>query len=198
MDTTPKVDGRTSRHQHRRPELLAGAVEYILNHGIADLSLRPMAKALGVTHATLIRHFESREALIDEVVATIRAGLFRTPAASLPADTDLGTVMWASWRRLMEPSERRQFALLFELVSIEARRPGRFGDLEPMLIGAFLSPMRAALISLGVPAAAARQLATGFLAIVRGLQLDLSVSGDRRRVDAAMRQYIGMVTASLV
>ncbi|WP_238395525.1 TetR/AcrR family transcriptional regulator [Mycolicibacterium sp. CBMA 295] len=68
-----RVDGRTLRYQHRRPELLAAATEYVLDHGIGDLSLRNMARALGVTHATLLRHFSSKEDLILQVIAKIRS-----------------------------------------------------------------------------------------------------------------------------
>ena len=38
--TTERVDGRTLRFQHRRPELLDAATEYVLDHGIANLSLQ--------------------------------------------------------------------------------------------------------------------------------------------------------------
>jgi AcrR family transcriptional regulator len=38
--SSERVDGRTLRFQHRRPELLAAATEYVLDHGIAGLSLR--------------------------------------------------------------------------------------------------------------------------------------------------------------
>ena len=69
-DSTPQIDGRVLRYQHRRPQLLAAAVDYVLDHGIADLSLRPMASSLGVTHATLIRHFSSKEALVAALVET--------------------------------------------------------------------------------------------------------------------------------
>lgn len=194
-----RIDGRTLRHQHRRPELLAAAVEYVLDHGIGDLSLRPMAAELGVTHATLLRHFTSREALLDEVVTTIRESIFRGRTASAsnsPAPT-LDAAMWAMWCRLCEPSERRQFALLFELVAANERAPGRFGDLSTTLITGFLGPLEAALQRHGVPRREARALATGYLAQVRGLQMDLSVTNDRRRVDAAMRHYIATVVAAM-
>jgi AcrR family transcriptional regulator len=193
-----KVDGRTLRHQHRRPELLAAAVEYILDHGIAELSLRPMANALGVTHATLVRQFGSKEDLIAEAVATIREGVLkrRVQSSGEAAAPSLAAAMWASWRRLCEPSERRQFVLLFELVAMNERLQGRFGPLPEMLITDFLGPMESTLRSAGLSRREARNLATGFLAQVRGLQLDLAVSGDQRRVNAAMRHYIETMTGT--
>lgn len=191
------VDGRTARHQHRRPEMLAASVEYILEHGVSDLSLRPMAKALGVTHATLLRHFGSKHDLIAEVVSTIREGVLQARGRrAIDNPPPLAATMWASWKRLCQPPERRQFALLFELVALNDRDPGRFGELTPLIITDFLGPMEAAMRARGLSRRDARNLATGFLAQVRGLQLDLAVSGDQRRVDAAMRHYIATMTSA--
>ena len=190
------VDRRTLRHQDRRPELLAAVVEYILDHGVAELSLRPMAKELGVTHATLIRHFKTKEALVGEVVTYIRVSIgtrARDAAGGLVgAPTD--RIMRAVWEHLCTPAERRQFALLFELVAMHARQQNRFDFLEQMLITDFLTPLQATFRSDGMSSREARDIATGYLAHVRGLQLDLAISGDRRRVDAAMHRYIEMVT----
>ena len=171
-------------------------MEYVLEHGIARLSLRPMAQELGVTHATMLRHFGSKEALVTEVVTSIREGLLDELVRSSGDDTPdtPARSMWTAWHRLCEPSERRQFVLLFELVAIHARDPGRFGSLAPMLVTDFLGPIEGSLRSYGLPAQEAADLATGFLAQVRGLQLDLAVSGDQRRVDAAMKRYIEAVT----
>lgn len=191
-----EVDGRTLRHRHRRPELLAGAVEYILENGVAELTLRPLADALGVTHATLLRHFGSKEQLVTEVITAIRVDLLENLRASGGdiAAAPPGHSMRTVWRQLCEPAERRQFVLLFELVAMAAREPDRFGSLAPVLISDFLKPMEASLRKDGRSRAEARDLATGFLAQLRGLQLDLAVSGDQRRVDAAMNRYIDMVT----
>jgi AcrR family transcriptional regulator len=190
------VDGRTLRHQHRRAELLAGAVEYVLDHGVAELTLRPLADALGVTHATLLRQFGTKEELVTEVIASIREGLLAELSASVgvievapPAPS-----MRAVWQQLCEPNERRQFVLLFELVALQAREPDRFGSLAPLLISDFLPPMEASFRNDGRSPDEARDLATGFLAQLRGLQLDLAVSGDQDRVDAAMNRYIDAIT----
>lgn len=191
-----KVDGRTLRFQHRRQELLAASVEYVLEHGVAELSLRPLAKELGVTHATLIRHFESKEALVGEVVEHIRTDIGPKVRASAgyPADASTAQMMRTVWEHLCAPAERRQFALLFELVAMHARDQDRFEFLEQMLITDFLAPLEARLRSDGLSSRDARDFATGFLAQVRGLQLDLAVSGDERRVNSAMHRYIEFVT----
>ncbi|MFQ1002648.1 TetR/AcrR family transcriptional regulator [Modestobacter sp. SSW1-42] len=196
MSAEVRVDGRARRFEHRRPELLAAAVEYVLDHGITELSLRPMAKALGVTHGTLLRHFGTKEELVVEVVTTIRGALLDdlVRSAAERAPDSPADAMRAAWRQLCRPAERRQFVLLFELVALEVREPGRLGSLATLLVTDFLGPIQAALETHGMSRRDARRTATGFLAQVRGLQMDLAVSGDTRRVDAAMEHYIESVT----
>lgn len=188
------IDGRTLRHQHRRPELLGAAVEYVLDRGLCDLSLRPMAKAIGVTHATLLRHFGTKEDLVTEVVEHIRAELFAERVQRAEVVVSLAQSLRTVWKRLCDPKERRQFALLFELVALETRNPGRFDNLTSILISDFLDPLEAAFRNNGLSRRQARDVATAYLGLVRGLQLDLALTGDSRRVDAAMHRYIDDVT----
>lgn len=187
MDSgSPRIDGRTARFQHRRPELLDAAAEYVLDNGLADLSLRRLAEALGVTHATLLRHFASKDELVLEVAEHIRADF----QSRLAGDIDLlpghsvADMARALWDRLCEPREQRQFRLLFELFG--SRSPGDKRLTESMIQG------WVALISDRVVATGswnrqdAQALATLLLAQFRGLQLDLMLTGERTRVDAAL------------
>ena len=79
---------------------------------------------------------------------------------------------------------------------MQAREPDRFGSLATVLIADFLQPIETSLRSLGLSRSEARDIATGFLAQLRGLQLDLAVSGDQRRVDAAMNRYIDLIVGA--
>lgn len=199
MSSSPtRIDGRTLRHRHRRPELLDAAVAYVLEHGLAELSIRPLAQHLGVTHATLLRHFSTKEALVLEVVQQVREDLLHRLSRYAPdhAPATAAEAMWTAWQRLAHPAERRQFALLFEVVSIQVRDPERFGALADLLVVDFLDPIRTTLESHGMARSRARSVATGFLAQVRGLQLDLAVTADQERVDEAMASYIEAVTSA--
>src|SRR5271154_7591678 len=69
---SPAVDGRRARHAHRRPELLAAATDYVFEHGLADLTMRPLAKELGITHRGLLHHFGSKEQLVAEILHELR------------------------------------------------------------------------------------------------------------------------------
>ena len=151
-----------------------------------------------MTHATLLRHFGTKEELVTEVITAIRIDLLDTLGASIGdiAEVPAARSMRTVWRQLCEPAARRQFVLLFELVAMQAREPDRFGPLATVLIADFLRPIETSLRSLGLSRTEARDLATGFLAQPRGLQLDLAVSGDQRRGNAAMNRYIDLVTGA--
>src|SRR5580658_6102875 len=56
----------------RRAELLDEVVRYLGRHGIAGVSLRPVASALGVSVNALVHHFGSKDEL---VVAALRGPL---------------------------------------------------------------------------------------------------------------------------
>jgi AcrR family transcriptional regulator len=186
--TESRIDGRTLRFQHRRPELLASATEYVLAHGVTELSLRPLAQAIGVTHATLLRHFSSKDELVVAVLDKIRTDL----VAELNVTTEFGAARSTAeslrvvWRRLCEPAEQRQFLLLFELVDYHSRKTGGDRALVTSIVTGWLEVIAAALARDGWPPSDASALATLVLAQVRGLQLDLLVSGDRARADRAL------------
>ena len=191
-----KVDGRKTRHLHRRPELLKALTDYVLDNGFAGLSPRPTADALGVTHSTLLRHFGSKANLISAIIEEVCADLVKR-ASDQVLDLTMPTdqILRGAWRQLCEPKEQRQFVVLFELVSLSAREAERYGALPKVLIEGLLEPIQENLQHNGWNPEEARQVATAILAQIRGLQLDLAITGDQQRVDQAMYRYIDMITA---
>jgi AcrR family transcriptional regulator len=191
-----RPDGRTLRYQDRRPTLLTAASEYVLDTGLHDLSLRRMATALGVTHATLIRHFGTKEALLAEVLEHLRRTLLDHLASDeelrcAPSASDQLRVLWARWPA---PRERRQFLLLVEVYSLAAREPDRFGSLLRSAVHDWLPILEQGLRRDGTPEAQVTPIATGLLAQIRGLQLDLIATGDHARVDRAFEHLLGTLT----
>ena len=57
----------------RRAELLERAVDYVCRHGLAELSLRPLAKAVRSSPRVLLYYFGSKENLVVEIVRRGRA-----------------------------------------------------------------------------------------------------------------------------
>lgn len=68
------MDDRPYHHGHLRATLLAEAERVLREHGVERLSLRDLARQVGVSHAAPRRHFADRQALLD---ALAEAGLAR-------------------------------------------------------------------------------------------------------------------------
>src|SRR4051812_9901890 len=61
-----------------RDRLLHDCLAYFLRHGVANLSLRPLAAAVGTSARMLLHYFGSKEALITEVMEQVQARLQST------------------------------------------------------------------------------------------------------------------------
>ncbi|HLR44115.1 MAG TPA: TetR/AcrR family transcriptional regulator, partial [Brevibacterium sp.] len=57
----------------RKTELLEAAYEYVLRHGLGEMSLRPLAAAIGSSPRVLLYLFGSKEGLIRMLLARARS-----------------------------------------------------------------------------------------------------------------------------
>lgn len=189
------VDGRPRLYQRRRPELLFGAAEYVLNRGIGALSLRAMASVLGVTHATLLRHFTSKDDLLQEITEELRRRAVHRIAADRELKLARSTrhLLLLLWRRLDDPQERRQLILEAEMYGSCLRDRGRYTRLLKAVQQEWLATIRAKLVHDGVAPDSAAVIATTLLAQVRGLQIDLVVTGEFERINHAFEAMLDVV-----
>jgi len=169
-----------------RDRLLAATVDHALGAGIADLSLRELAAAIGTSHRMLIYHFGSRQGLL---VAVSRAVEETQRAALLGMGTTVEDAR-RSWRRLSDPKLWPQERLFFEIYSCALLgRPGTEHFLDG-IVDSWVIPIAEALIKAGADAGSARAEARLGVAVVRGLLLDLLATGDRRGVDEAYERFL--------
>ncbi len=172
-----------------KDRLLDAAVDYALDQGIVDLSLRELAAAIGTSHRMLIYHFGSREGLLIAVVREVeRRQREMIPWESIsPADARL------MWERLIDPSLRSQERLFFEIYAHALLgRPGTEGFLEEALDG-WIAPMVDSFISSGVEPGEARDLSRLGVAVTRGLLLDLLATGDTAGVTRAYELFTSLL-----
>jgi AcrR family transcriptional regulator len=182
----------TSQHSPgspRRAELLNACYGYVLEHGLAGLSLRPLAAATGTSPRVLLYLFGSKEQLVRELLARARLEQISLLTGLLGPDVpDSGFEALADrlWNLLSSPGQRPMVRLTYEayLRSV-SRDPGPWEgfaaetarDYRDLLIRA--QP--------GTHPADAEATATSTLALIRGLLLDLLAHGDTDRVTAAWR-----------
>lgn len=65
------VMGRTP-DPRRKEELINNSVAYVLSHGVATLSLRPLAASLNTSARNLLYHFETSSRLLELIMDEIR------------------------------------------------------------------------------------------------------------------------------
>jgi AcrR family transcriptional regulator len=192
MDT--RIDGRTLRYQHRRGELIEAVGEYVLENGVASLSLRRVAEAVGISHVTLQHHFGSKEDLIGEVIEHLLERTF-TPqdvyTNGSPAEgTDLPTRLRALWALVTSPAGQRDIRLFVEILAQDALDRTEPSAAVERSITHRLDMITINLVSLGCPEAEARPYATLTLSTFRGMVLDLLATGERERLDEAFEMML--------
>ncbi len=188
---------RVSRpHDERiRAGLLDAILDYVLEAGLADLSLRPMAAAVAASPRTLLYHFGSKDALVLAVLA--EAG--RRQASLLDAwyvksaEYDAPTLLLRAWQWLVAPRHERLLRLLFEAYGLALQDRRRYGAFLRASSRDWVDPFARALASRGIADERARALATLLAAVVRGLLLDVLATGERARVDRAFRSFIAAI-----
>lgn len=169
-----------------RERLLAAVVEHVAKNGLADLSLRALADAVGTSHRMLIYHFGSKEGLLAEVVSTVEAGQRATLSALAASDEPTPVAVRRFWAGLTDPSVREHVRLFFEIVAQAVQgRPGT-EELRANLVEPWVELAAAAGVERGLDPRTARAQARLGMAAARGLLLDLLATGDLEGVDEAM------------
>src|ERR1700750_3094361 len=96
----------------RRQELLELAYEYVLANGLTDLSLRPLAAAIGSSPRVLLFLFGSKDGLVRALLARARDDEVSLLATIPPGD--LAATGAAVWSWLSNPAHRPLLVLWVE------------------------------------------------------------------------------------
>jgi len=174
----------------RRARTLAKAADYVLEHGLEDLSLRPLAAALGTSTRMLLYDFESKERLVDEVLAEIRRRLTEL-LAGLESGGDEAATLAAVWE-WASAEERAPFMRVFFETHVHAlaHPEAHAGRGRPMI-----DDWIRFLELRWEPEPLDPATATLFVAVIRGLLLDRLTAPDPQRVDAALRRFTELLEA---
>ncbi|MFI5499253.1 TetR/AcrR family transcriptional regulator [Nocardia asteroides] len=176
------VDGRALRYRNRRGEVLDSVIEHVLEHGVSSLSFRTLAQSVGVSHVTLRHHFGSKEQLIAEIFAVIRR---REAIPSVAGGEDVEALLRNLWQRWTTEEGGRRFRLLFEAYGQALNDPDRYRSFLDGVVADQLSVITELAVRQGCPPDEVDGFATGLLAHLRGLQLDLLATHDVTRVNRA-------------
>jgi AcrR family transcriptional regulator len=167
-----------------------------VKHGIADLSLRPLARAVGSSPRVLLYYFGSKEQIIVKALAEIRARQ-RTTYAQMDSPT-FEQACRAIWKHMRAPASEPLFRLFFEAYGLALRHPKRYNDFLNSTVEDWLKFMAVPLIREGHNRKQARAFATIILAGLRGFMLDYCATGDRKRLDRAVALWLPTLDPALL
>jgi len=161
-------------------------LDYFLEHGVADLSLRPLAAGVGTSARMLIHHFGSKDELIATVMAQV-SERFQSLLRSVGENKHAGSnVMHRFWELITARENLPYLRLLFEVQVLAARNPLPY---QAYLHDTSTSWLR--LVETAFPPAKSRPaLAALCTAVIDGLLLELLSTGNRRRTRDALALFV--------
>jgi AcrR family transcriptional regulator len=187
------VDEPARAPSPRQSELLELAYQYALQHGLADLSLRPLAGAIGSSPRVLLFLFGSKDGLVRALLARARADelalLDRVRLDKKPGD--LADIVSTTWGWLAAGEHRALLVLWAQAYARSLTEPaGPWAGFARQTVEDWLGvlasgqpPNRRATAA----GAAERSLA---LAVLRGSLLDLLATDDLDRATAGVHRYL--------
>ena len=176
----------------RREELLERAYGYALEHGLASMSLRPLAEAIGSSPRVLLFLFGSKDGLVRALLERARADELRFLGSAPPGD--LAAIAWRLWEWLAAPDRRGVLTLWVEAYARSLVEPdGPWSGFAARTVDDWLELLAA---SQPVPrrrTASGAAERTAVLAVLRGAMLDVLATGDVARTTAAVRSQLQSV-----
>jgi len=173
----------------RRQELLEAAYRYVLAHGLSDLSLRPLAAAVGSSPRVLLLLFGSKDGLVQALLARARADeqfvLDRVRQAGARGQAEVAQAIW-TW--LAAPERRGLLTLWLEgYAKALVERDGVWAGFAARTVDDWLAVLADVDITDRADAAL-------LLAVLRGAMLDLLATGDVERTTAAVERFLYMLS----
>jgi AcrR family transcriptional regulator len=171
----------------RKDELTAALVDYLLAHGLSELSLRPLAAELGTSARLLIYHYGSKEGLLAAAMQAMHAHLRNSLKALAQAKATAGAKpLRRFWDWALAPKNLPYLKLLYELQVLSARHPAIYGPLLQEAAADWLEEV------MRIMPDGERDAATASLpiAVFDGLFLELMITGDKQRTTRALDRFI--------
>jgi len=182
------------RESSRREAVAQAAADYVLEHGLVGLSLRPLAAALGTSDRMLLYHFDSKD---DLVAAVLRVTNDRSSAVirALPPSGDVRSAVLDLWAAMTTTQVDR-----CQRTYVEAAALGLFGQ-EPYASvvreanAVWVAAVADHLVAAGTPPERAGRATMLLDAAFMGFQLDLPLDAGDPGIGRAVTDLADAVAA---
>ncbi len=167
--------------------LLQKALQYLLQHGLQDLSLRPLAKALGTNARMLIYHFGSKEQLIIEALELAQQhqieALTKSPKPKANSEAELAYL----WQWFSSDNFLAFGKLLFEVEVLGINGNPHYRTFAKQIIEGWVSFIQTRFKNCN--ASTANVIVNTF----SGFLLDLLITNDTKRVNASFKVFSALL-----
>lgn len=182
-----------------KPTLIQNAATYVLEHGLADESIRTIAQGIGTSHRMINYHFGGSEgfweALINEI-RRIEIDKSRSYFASRQTAPDLGIAQ--AWAYFSTPEYQKIFRIIFEIYVKVLRSPQGHEAFARSFVDEWLGLLSASYAQhYQLPASEALPYARLRLACIRGLMLDLLLTQEAESIAQAAQLFDQMLAGQL-
>ncbi|MFE4698201.1 TetR/AcrR family transcriptional regulator [Streptomyces sp. NPDC056738] len=182
--------------QAKRRELADRVRAYLVRNGLAGLSLRPLARALGTSDRMLLYYFGTKDAMVAEALALDeRRPLLHARdtlgSAEAPRDpAGLRSFMEETWRRFNAPDLRTALPLYLEVMAAGLIDPDRYGPLLRDVLTEWTDLLTSVFRGLGMTQVRARTEAALLVDATFGLVVASLTEDGRERAGAAFRALL--------
>jgi AcrR family transcriptional regulator len=195
MSALPRQDRRHRRHQATRQEILDAAWDMVRDEGLAALSLRALARRVGMEAQSLYTYFPSKHAIYDAMFAQGNEALLAT-RPMVKVDPDPVTAVHQMARQFVRfcTDDPARYLLLFQR-TIPGFEPS---EESYALAREVIEHARARLAAVGVKDQAGLDLYTAVISGLVNQQISNDPGGTRwirhvdRMVDMYLREVAGL------
>jgi AcrR family transcriptional regulator len=177
----------------RRQVLAEAATDYVLEHGLLDLSLRPLAAALGTSDRMLLYHFGDKLSLVATI---LRVSNDRSVKGirDLSPSTDARAAVIDLWGAVSSPEQARCQRLYVEAAALGVLGTEPFASVVAEANEVWLQTLADHLVASGISRSRAPRAARLVEAAFMGLQLDQPLE-DPGKVRRSVRDLADAVTS---
>jgi AcrR family transcriptional regulator len=181
----------------RREELLEHIADVFLAKGIAEVSLRPLAQAVGTSARLLIYHFGSKESLLAEALDRVRERMQREflQLADPGKAQSLESVFLLFWKWMQAPEHQGHVRLFLQVYGLALHDRDKYSAFLAATTGTWVRFLDKGFTQFpALSKHSPEAVRTYIVASFRGLLLDLLATGDRERTTEALHLLIESVS----
>ncbi|GHB54410.1 TetR family transcriptional regulator [Streptomyces viridiviolaceus] len=186
----------TANPSARQTELLEAAYQYALTHGLADMSLRPLAEAIGSSTRVLMFLFGNKDGLLRALLQRARTEELALLDNLRRHEQPIGLAAAAEgvWAWLAADDHRPLLRLWAEAYARSLVEPdGPWAGFARSTVDDWLNVLADCQPRAERDTEEGTVHRTLTLAVLRGALLDLLATGDESRVTAAVNQQLALL-----